>query len=939
MASREGGNTLRQVSSHRTDATQGLATGQSSRLQLPRSVLLHAPRVSGECPAERGGHTLTLVSPDELLLFGGFREGRHGQEYFNDLKLLALQQPADFMWRDPPHAHAKSRVPCARANHTATLAHGGQHVILFGGYCQPNGTAGAPDSSGEGFVLGDCHLLHMVYSGWRWEELQTEGAPPSPRCSHTAVEWAGSVVVFGGRPTDGQFFNDTHVLKLSRRGKPEWSQLAPAGALPGARAAHTACLLAGGTRMAVYGGITVPPCAGGGAPVKAVDAAQQLGDVWLLTLHSALWERVALDASPLRSSHVAIALPPTGGVGLSNDELMVVFGGRLSKARLNHVTVLALAPDAPRGRWSEALNAREAAADGGRRRGAGAAELRDTAGRGGHAMALLAGKLVIVGGYLGSNQNVPAGPDFVRVAEVSDVLEAARLSPDVSAPRAARAAQQAAPQLRGATRGAAGFTDVTSGATGVTVVAGASSVASPGAERGREAKRARSPAQHAGAGAAEAGARGARADASCKRAAGAGALRGADEACGAAATEPYRAQSPSLSPPLARHGGPRAQAVAPRPGAQPAAPPRPSAGRRTEAAAQQAPTAESVQAALAAAADAAAAASSVGEALAAARLARDELSAEAARLRAELSRSEGALQAMQARFAEERAEAARLGAAVRAGEEATRLARAERERANDAMARLSELLRANEARAAEREAELESARAGARQLRAEIELHQASLQNELRARKQAVERGAAAEASAAETRAALDKAHAAIAQMRVRWRVARAVFVAPPAPDPTPPGALARADRPNRCRPGPAPRAQEGAAAETAKLASALEEGRRLQRSVEAADARALDLGGRLAAVQTQLQAAAAEAAQLRAAREEGERACAELRQQADGVESALRQSASKAQRLAETLSHVSNLARQTVDAERATELVGGSQLHSAPPHLQTGQT
>lgn len=127
---------------------------------------------------------------------------------------------------------------------------------------------------------------------------------------------------------------------------------------------------------------------------------------------------------------------------------------------------------------------------------------------------------------------------------------------------------------------------------------------------------------------------------------------------------------------------------------------------------------------------------------------------------------------------------------------------------------------------------------------------------------------------------------------------------------------------------------QEAAAEAAAKLTSALEDGRRSQAAAEAAEARALELGRSLAAAQAQLQAAVAEAGQQRVAREESERACAELRQHGDGLESALRLMTSKAQRLTETLSHVSNLARQTVDAERATEQHGtvGSQLNSGPP-------
>lgn len=791
--------------------------GLTGRLQLSRPVPFHVPHIKGVCPDSRGGHTLTVVSEKALLMFGGFqiseREARG--VYFSDMKLLELHgHPADFVWKDPPRAHS-DRAPCARANHTATLSHTQQHVILFGGCCRRDASAAPAD--GDESVLGDCHLLHMHFAGWRWEPLSTEGEPPCPRCGHTAVEWKGAIIVFGGRPTDGQFYNDVHSLELSRRGKPRWARLAPAGAPPGARAHHTAVLLAGGNRMAVYGGITVPSgTALGGAGGTAAEVAQQLGDVWLLSLAPARWERVALDSSPLRSSHVAVALPPTGGDGLSTDELMIVFGGRVGQGRLNLVSVLALAPDTAAGRWSEALTAKEAVgaaeAGGGRggRDGGAASEPAARAGRASHAMALLAGKLVVVGGYLGSHRHVSTDADFVLVAEVADVLEAARLSPDVAAPRAPRAhpsrhheqQQQRARALAQAEEEAAATQEVrpaarvragggvlgagampclrvpaTASARGgaraprsaATVVTAATCVAGATVEAeevGGQPKRARTTAAFAAAVAGPAGGERSRGAPSQRRSAGAAAAAAAaDAGFGACGTdledEACLTQSPPASPPLARGGAARPGAVA--------------AGGREGGNNRRPATAADVHASLEAAQAAADTVAELSGALTAARLARDELSAETTRLRAEAEIGEAERATLSARLADERAETQRLAAAVRAAEEAARITRGERERAEDATNRVSGLLRATEARCTELEAELDSARAGGRQLRAEISLHQTALLTEQRARKQACERAGAAEAGAAEARKGLEEARAAIAQLRVRRR-------APPLP-------------------------------------------------------------------------------------------------------------------------------------------------------------
>ena len=340
------------------------------RLQPAGHVAFNAPRVRDDAPEPRGGHTLTCISPNALLLFGGWvndatlpNDGPCGI-YFNYITLLELQaRSAEFAWRDPPRA-VVGTLPAPRANHTATLSHTGEHVVVFGGCCNRDAPAGerVPRRGDEGgadkMVLGDCHVLHMHHDGWTWQPLATEGEPPSPRMGHTATEWRGSIVFFGGRPNDGDFFGDTHVLESARRGNrpPRWMRIHPTGSPPAPRAHHTACLLAGGNRIAVYGGITVGAGAGAGE-TSVADAAEQLSDVWLLTLATPCWERVELRESPLRSSHAAVALPPTGAGGTTDRELLIVFGGRRGTGRLNVVSVLALAPEGPRGQWSDALTA------------------------------------------------------------------------------------------------------------------------------------------------------------------------------------------------------------------------------------------------------------------------------------------------------------------------------------------------------------------------------------------------------------------------------------------------------------------------------------------------------------------------------------------------------------------------------------------------------
>ncbi|MBI5169785.1 MAG: T9SS type A sorting domain-containing protein [Candidatus Eisenbacteria bacterium] len=87
-----------------------------------------------------------------------------------------------------------------------------------------------------------------------WTQLVPQGTPPEPRTQHCAVfdPLGNRLIVFGGRSGVG-YLSDTWELSLN--GQPVWSQMAPAGAPPGARHSASAAYDSRRHAMIVSGGV------------------------------------------------------------------------------------------------------------------------------------------------------------------------------------------------------------------------------------------------------------------------------------------------------------------------------------------------------------------------------------------------------------------------------------------------------------------------------------------------------------------------------------------------------------------------------------------------------------------------------------------------------------------------------------------------------------
>ncbi|KAG5479096.1 hypothetical protein LSCM1_02944 [Leishmania martiniquensis] len=174
------------------DASAAAATATPSTSEAPREVnflpLMCARylRPVGMTPTARLGHTLTPVTPDTMLLFGGL--DLHGEE---TASLMAFSTTT-ISWEP---LYTLSESPAARHSHAA-CAYDGRYLVVSGGVAQNSGA-----------VLNDVHLYDMHTHHWRcvWDGQRDGSAEnrnePGPRFGHTIVSQEDRLYLYGGKTT------------------------------------------------------------------------------------------------------------------------------------------------------------------------------------------------------------------------------------------------------------------------------------------------------------------------------------------------------------------------------------------------------------------------------------------------------------------------------------------------------------------------------------------------------------------------------------------------------------------------------------------------------------------------------------------------------------------------------------------------------------------
>jgi hypothetical protein len=141
-------------------------------------------RPVGLTPTARWGHSLTHITPDVMLLFGGIDV--NGTETAS----LMSFNPTTISW-DP--LYTMTDTPVARHSHAA-CAYDGRYLVISGGVAQHSGR-----------VLDDIHLYDIYTHHWRclWNG-EREGSrqnrnEPGPRFGHSVVLHEDRLFLYGGK--------------------------------------------------------------------------------------------------------------------------------------------------------------------------------------------------------------------------------------------------------------------------------------------------------------------------------------------------------------------------------------------------------------------------------------------------------------------------------------------------------------------------------------------------------------------------------------------------------------------------------------------------------------------------------------------------------------------------------------------------------------------
>jgi len=259
---------------------------KSACLQLTSLRRMRWERVrkeDGAWPPARWGHTVTVLSRDRLMVFGGECNGPA-----NDVHVLDVRETG-CEWQ---LKRCSGVYPEARFGHSCVVNQG--TAVIFGG------------SNGDTY-FDDLQCLDV--QSWRWWTPQTRGTPPSPRSSHSTTLCRNQAFVFGGIGVCGQQPNEClHDLVILDLETWCWSHPQVFGNVPQKRFVHR--MVAIEEKLLLFGGRT--------------SQAEKFNDLHWLDLQTMAWSKVeGVEGVP----------PSTRGgctlVAIGNKAVM--FGGRAEK--------------------------------------------------------------------------------------------------------------------------------------------------------------------------------------------------------------------------------------------------------------------------------------------------------------------------------------------------------------------------------------------------------------------------------------------------------------------------------------------------------------------------------------------------------------------------------------------------------------------------------
>eukprot|EP00656_Telonema_subtile_P007565 TRINITY_DN13549_c0_g1_i1.p1 TRINITY_DN13549_c0_g1~~TRINITY_DN13549_c0_g1_i1.p1 ORF type:complete len:380 (-),score=67.37 TRINITY_DN13549_c0_g1_i1:103-1242(-) len=154
-----------------------------------------------ECrPRARGGHAAAGLSDTSLVIFGG---ADRTPQPFNDTFVMDVTADS---WT----AIDAANPPQHRSGHSLAAVDG-RFLYVFGGQDYTTGS-----------LLDDFHMLELGTEQPMWNQVNTTGAGPCARSSHSCQAINGQLYIFGGSNTEGGLMNDMHVFDTTTN---TWSEV------------------------------------------------------------------------------------------------------------------------------------------------------------------------------------------------------------------------------------------------------------------------------------------------------------------------------------------------------------------------------------------------------------------------------------------------------------------------------------------------------------------------------------------------------------------------------------------------------------------------------------------------------------------------------------------------------------------------------------------
>jgi len=193
--------------------------------------------IYGNIPPPRDGHSACIIQ-DAMYIYGGFVETEH--QFCGDVYKLNLKEMEWHM------LVTRGALPAYRDFHTATAI--GNKMFIFGGRCCPVNQ----HLQQEEYYCSQVTYFDTETLTWVQPHVadEGEGEIPDGRRSHSALNFHGDLVIFGGYNSVTQKHkNDIWRFDTKRN---RWSQIKPKGKGPGPRRRQAVCLV--DNRVFLFGG-------------------------------------------------------------------------------------------------------------------------------------------------------------------------------------------------------------------------------------------------------------------------------------------------------------------------------------------------------------------------------------------------------------------------------------------------------------------------------------------------------------------------------------------------------------------------------------------------------------------------------------------------------------------------------------------------------------